>query len=165
MSGIVELGHAGLWVDDLEVMKDFYSRVLGLTVTDEDPEIGMVFLSSRPDPEHHELVLARGRVAPRDTKLVNQLSWRLASLEDLVGFHERFRVEGVPVRQVVTHGIALGIYFEDPEGNVNEVYWRTPDQITQPFRKDIDLGLPVDGLLEESRRLIAEGGSTYRRAP
>jgi len=31
----------------------------------------------------------------------------------------------VRIKQVVTHGIALGIYFLDPEDNVNEVYWMT----------------------------------------
>jgi catechol 2,3-dioxygenase-like lactoylglutathione lyase family enzyme len=66
MSGIVELGHTGVWVNDLDKMRDFYTRVLGLVVTDEDPEAGMVFLSSRPDVEHHEFVLARGRVGAPD---------------------------------------------------------------------------------------------------
>jgi catechol 2,3-dioxygenase-like lactoylglutathione lyase family enzyme len=45
---ITGLGHTGFWVDDLEKMRDFYSRVLGLTVTDEDEERRIVFFSSRP---------------------------------------------------------------------------------------------------------------------
>lgn len=52
-------------------MRDFYERVLGLTVTDEDPGQGMVFVSSRPEQEHHEMVLAQGRTAPREAKLIN----------------------------------------------------------------------------------------------
>ncbi len=74
---IAELGHAGLHVHDLGRMRDFYERVLGLRVTDEDPELGLVFLSSRPEVEHHEFVLARGRTAPADVRLLNQISWRV----------------------------------------------------------------------------------------
>ena len=33
MPKIAELGHTGLWVNDLARMKDFYTRVVGLTVT------------------------------------------------------------------------------------------------------------------------------------
>jgi len=56
---VVGLGHTGLWVDDLEKMRDFYERVIGLTVTDEDDEQGIVFFSAQPDVEHHEFVLQR----------------------------------------------------------------------------------------------------------
>ena len=65
MMSIVGLGHTGLWVQDLEKMRDFYERVIGLTVTDSDDEQGIVFFSSQPEVEHHEFVLQRGRTAPR----------------------------------------------------------------------------------------------------
>jgi catechol-2,3-dioxygenase len=35
---IARLGHVGLHVQDLEKAKPFYRDILGLTVTDEDPE-------------------------------------------------------------------------------------------------------------------------------
>ena len=35
---VIGLGHTGLWVNDLAKMRDFYERVIGLTVTDEDDE-------------------------------------------------------------------------------------------------------------------------------
>lgn len=163
MSGVVELGHAGLWVDDLDTMKEFYEHIVGLTVTDEDHGVGMVFFSSRPDVEHHELVIARGREGGREVKVLNQLSWRLDSIDTLLDYHRRFIAEQVPIRQVVTHGIALGIYFEDPEGNVNEVYWTTPDKIQQPFRVDIDLGLPTNEVLAEAQRILRDGVGQYHR--
>jgi hypothetical protein len=34
---------------------------LGVTITDEDEERGIVFFSARPGEEHHEFVLQRGR--------------------------------------------------------------------------------------------------------
>jgi len=160
---IVGLGHAGLWVTDLARMRDFYRDVVGLTVTDEDHEIGMVFFSSRPTDEHHELVLARGRAAGHATTL-NQLSWRLDSLDSLIDYHHRFAVSGTRIKQVVTHGIALGIYFIDPEDNIGEVYWATGRSVPQPFRRDIDLGMDRDAVLDAAERLLTAPGNTYRRA-
>jgi catechol-2,3-dioxygenase len=162
MTGIAELGHTGLWVNDLAKMKDFYTRVLGLVVTDEDEEQGMVFLSSRPEAEHHELVLAHGRVGGPEVKVTHQISWRVNSLEDVLVFHERFKQEGIPVQQEVTHGNAVGIYFFDPEGNRNEVYWPTGRDVRQPFRKTLNLDQPAEQVLAESDRLVAAGGPAYQ---
>jgi catechol-2,3-dioxygenase len=160
---IAELGHVGLWVDDLDRMCRFYSEVLGLAVTDRDDAIGMVFLSSRPEVEHHELVLARGRTGGHDDRIVNQVSWRLDDLDALLAFHARFLELDVPIRQTVTHGNALGIYFEDPEGNVNEVYWQTGRDTPQPYRKSIDLAAPRHDVLEAARRLLEEQAPAYER--
>src|ERR1700722_7584593 len=62
--GIAKLGHVGIHCNDLEATEAFYRDVVGLTVTDEDLQAGMVFLSAQPDQEHHELVLLRGRDVP-----------------------------------------------------------------------------------------------------
>ena len=106
---IEELGHTGVWVDDLDRMRDFYTSMLGLTVTDEDHDKGIVFLSARPKEEHHEFVLARGRTAPADVKLVQQISWRVDSVATLIAFHRKFKAAGVDIQQEVTHGNAFGI--------------------------------------------------------
>jgi catechol-2,3-dioxygenase len=160
---IAELGHTGLWVNDLEAMKDFYTRVLGLQVTDQDEDAGIVFLSSRPEVEHHELALARGRVGGPEVKVTHQISWRVPSLEDVLEFHERFRSEGVEVQQEVTHGNAVGIYFFDPEGNRNEVYWQTGRAVPQPFRKSLNLDQSADQVVAESDQLV-QAGPAYQPA-
>jgi catechol-2,3-dioxygenase len=160
--GIVELGHTGLWVNDLEVMTTFYSAVLGLQVTDRDDELGIVFLSARPGTEHHEMVLQRGRTAEDGAKLTHQISWRLDSLEALVEFHRRFRDNGIPVQQEVTHGNAFGIYFLDPEGNRNEVYLRIERDVRQPFRKSLDLDQDHDQILAQADELLGDGGPRYQ---
>lgn len=162
MPKIAELGHTGLWVNDLEKMRDFYTRVLGLTVTDEDPELGMVFMSSRPEVEHHEFVIARGREGGPDVKVAHQFSWRVASLDDVLAYHQIFKREGVDVQQEVTHGNAIAIYFFDPEGNRNEVYWPTGRDVRQPFRKTIDLERSAEAVLAESDRLVADGTPAYQ---
>lgn len=159
---VVGLGHTGFWVNDLKLMRDFYTRVIGLTVTDEDDEQGIVFLSAQPAVEHHEMVLARGRTAPIGTLMTHQVSWRVDSLETLRDFHQRFIAEGVVVQQEVTHGNAIGIYFFDPEGNRNEVYLRIDRNVRQPFRKTIDLELEPSAIYEEAERLLNDGGPAYQ---
>ena len=159
---VIGLGHTGFWVNDLETMRDFYERVLGLQVTDEDEGLGIVFLSSKPDEEHHEFVLQRGRTAPGGVKLTHQISWRVDSLQALQEFHRRFGAEGVPVQQEVTHGNAFGIYFFDPEGNRNEVYLRIDRDVRQPFRKTLNLDQEPEAVLAEAERLLDEGGPAYQ---
>lgn len=159
---IAELGHTGLWVHDLATMRDFYTRVLGLTVTDEDEEFGIVFLTSRPDVEHHELVLQRGRTAPSGVKLTHQVSWRVDSLDTILEFHRRFREEGVEVQQEVTHGNAIGVYFFDPEGNRNEVYLRLERDVPQPFRKSLDLDQAPADIWADIERLLDDGTAPYQ---
>lgn len=161
---IAELGHVGVWVDDLAQMRTFYTEMMGLTVTDEDLEKGMVFLSARPETEHHELVLARGRQGCDDVKLIQQVSFRIDSVESLLDFHRRFKEVGVEVQQEVTHGNAYGIYFWDPEGNRIEVYYRVPIDVRQPFRKDLNLDQSLEDVLAEAERLLAEDGPSYTGA-
>ncbi|ACU75316.1 Glyoxalase/bleomycin resistance protein/dioxygenase [Catenulispora acidiphila DSM 44928] len=159
---ITGLGHTGLWVYDLATMRRFYEHVMGLSVTDADDELGIVFLSARPEQEHHELVLQSGRTAPIGVKQQHQISWRVQSLDDLRNFHHRFETEGVTVQQEVTHGNALGIYFFDPEGNRNEVYLRIDRDVRQPFRKSIDFGRSPEEIYAEAERLLTDGGAAYR---
>jgi len=67
-AGVARLGHIGLHVEDLEKQKAFYRDIIGLTVTDVDSERGLVFMSSRPDLEHHKLLLCRGRNVGGDAR-------------------------------------------------------------------------------------------------
>ena len=99
----------------------------------------MVFLSSRPEAEHHELVLMGGRTAGRKAKLLQQLSFHVDSLEELRRFHRAFKDEGVEISTTVTHGNTASIYFLDPEGNRLEVYVSLPYEWPQPFGEPIDL--------------------------
>jgi catechol-2,3-dioxygenase len=159
---ITGLGHTGLWVNDLARMRDFYERVLGLQVTDEDENLGIVFFSAQPELEHHEFVLQTGRTAVAGAKLPHQISWRVDSLETIVDFHNRFRDEEIPVQQEVTHGNAIGIYFFDPEGNRNEVYLKLDRAVQQPFRKSLDLDQPFDKIIADVDDLLVNGGPAYQ---
>ena len=92
-SPAVSFSHFGIYVTDLARMEDFYTRVLGLLVSDRGRVPGgsdLVFLSRDPD-EHHQLVLAAGRPPGVDFKVVNQMSFKLATLADLKTMHARAR--------------------------------------------------------------------------
>jgi catechol-2,3-dioxygenase len=76
----LRMGTLGLYCHDLGKMRDLYARVLGLTITDEDLERGICFLSAAPDVEHHELVLAQAKDPARKTHNVQQISFKVTSL-------------------------------------------------------------------------------------
>ncbi|WP_425307494.1 VOC family protein [Ammonicoccus fulvus] len=163
---IAELGHVGILVNDLPMMKKFYTEVMGLTVTDEDPDAGLTFMSARPDVEHHEFLLAPGRTADTDAKLIQQISFRVDSLESLLQFHKVLNdpASGAKVQQEVTHGNAFGIYFHDPEGNRVEVYLRLDDKVTtvpQPYRKHMNFDATPDEIWKQAEELLAAEGPTY----
>ena len=153
MLAVKELGHVGLYCTDVQKSLDFYTRILGLTVTDAHPEGNIIFLSAQPDEEHHELALCPGRDAPAGAKVVQQVSFIVEDLADLKRFYALLKSEGVKIRSVVTHGIALAIYFYDPDDNVVEIYAKTPYKVPQPYSEDVDLDLDDEELMR-----IAETG-------
>jgi catechol-2,3-dioxygenase len=152
--GIQKLGHVGIYANDLPAMRDFFTRVVGLQVTDESPMA--VFMSSDPEREHHELVIFQAS-GPDQQTCVQQISFNCASLEDVVEYYARFKAEGVRFRSVTSHGNAVGLYFYDPEGNVCEVYWTTPWKAHQPYAVAVD----VTQDLERVKRLISADVEAY----
>ena len=146
------LGHVGIYADDLMKQRDFYTRVLGLQITDEDLErLGMVFMSANPEDEHHEFVLMKGRNAPSDSRVVQQVSFKVDSLGELKAFQRLFKEEGVRIQRVVSHGNAIGMYALDPEGNNIEVYYKTGFAVPQPHSEPVDLEKSDEELLAIAR--------------
>src|SRR2546426_514504 len=97
MPEISGLGHVGLFCNDLPKMRDFYARVLGLTISDENLERGICFLSAAPDAEHHELALVRAKEPAQKTHNVQQVSFKVKRLDDVRAFHHRLQKEGVKI--------------------------------------------------------------------
>ena len=115
MAKIEGLGHVGIYAEDIMKQRDFYSRVMGLEIADEDLDgRGMTFLSSDPEREHHEFVLMKGRVTSGDAKVIQQISFIVPGLDDLKEYHQRIKLEGVQIDRIVSHGNAFGMYFFDP---------------------------------------------------
>jgi catechol-2,3-dioxygenase len=99
----------------------------------------MVFLSSDPVASDHEVALMRGRPSAEDPHLINQISMRAASLDDLRDFHQRIKTDGLEIERVVNHGSAIGCYFKDPEGNTTEVFWRSHRDCWVPTGEPVNL--------------------------
>ena len=134
--------HMGIYVADLARMEDFYTRLLGFTVTDRG-DLGstkLVFLSRDPR-EHHQIVLASGRPGELRFNPINQISFRMAEFAGLREMHRRLQREGVQEMAPVSHGNALSVYFRDPEGNRIELFVDTPWYVQQPLRVPMDMQL------------------------
>ena len=153
--------HMGFAVSDLAKMEGFYSRVLGFTVTDRGEVLGMdlVFLSRDP-LDHHQVVLVSGRpdnlppnpFHPQFGSVINQISFRVGSLDSLRSLLAVLRRENVQNILVGNHGIAWSIYCHDPEGNNLEFFVDTDWYFPQPFLVPLDLEQPN----EEIRRVTEE---------
>ncbi len=157
MPRVSGLGHVGIYVNDLMKQREFYTRVMGLQIADEDlQERKMVFLSANPQEEHHELVLMQGRDAALDVRLINQMSFKVDSLQELKEFYQVFRKEGLTIQRTVSHGNAFGMYALDPEGNTIEVYYKTGFPVPQPHGKPINLEAPDDELFAIARSGIPQ---------
>ena len=154
MPQITGLGHVGLFCNDLMKMRDFYSRVMGLTITDEDLERGICFFSADPEAEHHELALAQAKEPAQKTRSVQQVSFKVKSLDDLKALHRRLQAEHMPIERFVSHGISLGLYAYDPEGNRLELYYKTGFKVPQPLGEPVDIEASNEELLATARAAI-----------
>ena len=155
MPKVSGLGHVGIYVHDLMKQRDFYSRVMGLEIADEDIEgRGMVFLSAHPDEEHHEFVIMKGRTGDESAQVIQQLSFKVDSLAELKEFHTVFKNEGVDIQRTVSHGNAFGMYASDPEGNTIEVYYKTGFPVPQPHGDPVDLDDSEEDLMDIARAAI-----------
>ena len=151
------LSHFGIHVTDIDRMVDFYTGVLGLVVTDrgvlDDTGRQLAFLSHDPD-EHHQLVLVTGRPADdRGTNVVNQISFKLPTLDDLKAMHATVQKTGVEQFRIVTHGNAWSIYFPDPEGNRVEFFVDTPWHTPQPLGEPFDIEAPAAEIVAKTEAI------------
>jgi len=147
MPTITGLGHVGLYCNDLPKMRQFYAETLGLTISDEDRQRGICFLSAAPESEHHELALVQVKDPAQKTRNVQQVSFKVRDLESVREFYHRLRAAGMKIDRTVTHGIACSVYFYDPEDNRVELYYTTPYKVRQPLGEPIDLDQPDEALL------------------
>jgi len=147
----LNFSHVGIWVTDLEAMREFYTDVLGFVMTDRGPigDTELVFLSQSPG-DHHQIVLAKGRPADLGFTTINQISFKLDSLETLQTMHHTLVDKSVKDLVQVSHGNAWSVYFRDPEGNRIECFVDTPWYTPQPVRAMLDLTLPAETIMRDT---------------
>ena len=155
MSKVSSLGHVGISVTDMDKMLDFYTRILGLTVTDGGEGRG-VFLSASPETEHHEFL-----ISPQPDRHTNaqQISFKIESLDELREMYHDLRDYGIDTFRITNHGVAIGCYFRDPENNHVEVYWSTGMDYPQPHGEPIDLDLSTPELVSIIENMTPKEGS------
>ena len=163
--------HFGLSCFDLARMEDFYTRVLGMTVSDRGEVAGgiarLVFLTTDPS-EHHQLVLASGRAEGTVLEgpvlggsfgaAVFQLTFRLEDLATLRRIQQRLVAEGNTNFVPLNHGNSWSLYTRDPEGNALELVVDSPWYIHQPFGELLDLSLDDAEILRRTEEMCRATG-------
>jgi catechol 2,3-dioxygenase len=146
--------HMGIYVIDSARMTDFYTRVLGFSVTDRAliRGVDVVFLSRLPE-EHHQIVLVPGR-NPAHASTINQISFRVASFPELRRIHAGLVGEaGISGLNPTNHGGSWSLYFADPEGNRIELFAQTPWYMP-PVSVPLDLGLSDEEIFRLTRAMV-----------
>jgi catechol 2,3-dioxygenase len=119
------IGHAHLFVRDLDQSVAFYRRYLNLTVNEEIP--GQTAFLSGGDA-HHELALtvldAPASASPEKQTGLFHLAFDVENKAAFAEAYERLRDDGIELSPV-DHVIGWGLYFPDPDGNLLELYCDT----------------------------------------
>ena len=134
---IRRVGHLVLRVKDMERSKRFFQEVLGFPIVAQN-ERGMVFFSTDVDDKHHMLALMPGKEGapmPHPEQIgMQHVSFELGSFAELQEAYRRFREQDVKICYTVFHGISKSVYFNDPDGNMLEVYVNVP---REEYRKSV----------------------------
>ncbi|MBT98979.1 MAG: glyoxalase [Dehalococcoidia bacterium] len=130
------LGHVNIWVRNVEASHKWYEEVLGLHTYDFVPGRA-AFMSADLEESHELAIMEVGADAegPHKGQVgLNHMAWRMDTLDDLKDFYNNLKAKNVEIQKVTNHGLSLGIYFEDPDGNGIECYYETPR--TEWFRQE-----------------------------
>ena len=122
------LQHVNVYVRNVERSKEWYENLLGLHVYEYRPGWA-AFLTADEEQSHEVALMQVGEDAPLQAKPqvgLNHMAWRVESLDDLKEFYRKLKAERQPIERVVDHGISLGIYLRDPDGNGVEVFYEMP---------------------------------------
>lgn len=165
MVKFVGVGHVGIGAKNPTALAEFYRDVMGMTVVGGSPsdhaQFGAsAFVSSRPDAENHEIAIFA------DPYFIHT-AFRVATLGDLRSFYQEIKERDLPIKMQLNHGCSLAFYFDDPDGNMIEVYWPTNLHNWQPYGDPIDLDWSEEQLCGDVERVAREtasnrlkGGST-----
>lgn len=140
---VARMGHVGLTVRDIDRTVDFYTRYLGMKLTEKfvypKEKIGhgvavQAGAFVRCTTTHHELSIfqMREEILPRDAPDaprfgfgLHHLAFEMASPQDLLGLLEKMRAGGVEIVNCRRGGPGNQprFYARDPDGNLLEFYW------------------------------------------
>ena len=148
MVRVKQLAHIVLKVRNLEKSKQWYMEVLGLKLMSEVPG-RIAFLSAGENVSHELGLLQVGASAQGpDARRVGlyHTGWQVESLEEMTNLPSRLQEMGVRVTGVADHGVSIGVYVMDPDGNELELFYELPPE-EWPKGRDLFSGnfpRPVD---------------------
>jgi len=159
---IVSLRHVGMVAENPAALAQFYQDTLGLQWVggsgEEDPFGATAFLSSDPAEESHQLAIFTNPA-------FRHIAFKVGALADLRAAYLRIVDIGLPIKMALNHGVSLAFYFQDPEGNLVEVYWATGLDCGQPYGDPLDLTLPEEALLKDIERVARQAAASGRLLP
>jgi len=148
MIRLTGIGHVLLRVSDVERSKKFYSTILGLQVTEEDPEHGGVFMALEGHAHSIDLFPVANQAdeaAPRapGSLGLGHVAFHVGSEAALRDAYFSLEDHGVKVTRTIDHVSQKSIYFHDPDGNLLEIYYELPNarEMFQQGRHDRDAPL------------------------
>ena len=131
MMRLKRIGHVLLRVLDLERSRQFYTKILGFEVMEQDPEHGGLFMAL--DGHAHTLDLfpvadASATAPPMSGGAgVQHVAFQVDSDEALGDAYWSLVDHGVTIARAVDHVSQKSIYFRDPDGNLLEIYYELPN--------------------------------------
>jgi catechol-2,3-dioxygenase len=130
MIGVRKIAHAAYETPDLEQQTEYYTNILGLTLTARDKDA--VYLANTVD--HHAVVLRRGSAAQ-----CTRVGFELGPNDDLDAFEKQTAAHGVKTsrKKDPEPTIADMIAFQDPKGTVMEVFKRPEPQALKFARNGV----------------------------
>src|SRR5215468_10445199 len=129
---INKIGHVVLNVSALKRSVEFYTQILGFTVSDVYPEDmvpgGMVFMRCATD--HHGVALVGSMKGPTPNVELNHFAFEVGTLDEVIRARNHLRKHNVRIdfegrRRA---GVQIAVEFRDPDGHRLEIYWGV-DQI------------------------------------
>lgn len=143
---IRRFGHFGYLVDHLDEALAFYTGLLGLSLTEATrlrdllpPEMRHLAGQVSDDRmffttycgDHHSLLLSHSSLGAlqgpeRDTEITaDQITWQVGTLDEVIDGYHFLKGEGVPILRVGRDmpGSNWHVYFTDPDGFTNEMYY------------------------------------------
>ncbi len=149
----LKIGHAHLKVRDLNRSIEFYTRVLGMKVTEV---VGNHYAFLTAGEMHHEIALqAIGANAPDQLQSAPGLyhvAFEVVDKAGLAAAYATLKKSKISVA-TVDHLISWAIYFSDPDGNGLEIYCDTRHEQNTTTWDGINESLPEAKLLAYLERL------------
>ena len=149
-----KIGHIHLKVSDLERAVNFYSGLLGFSVTMRYGNQA-AFLSA--GGYHHHIGLNTWHSSGHPHATQDGVGLYHAAIlyperKDLAGILKRLLDAGYPLSGAADHGVSEAIYLNDPDGNGLELYWDRPVELwTQTADGQLDMytrQLDIENLLQ-----------------